>query len=117
MPSNMLLVVTTPIDGRESEYHRWYEEVHGPEILAIPGFQTMTRYSIAGTTTSAAPRFLAIYEVDCDPSEAVARINAAREAGKLSAVDLVVTEGEDAVTRWLAAPLGDAPREGRGEDG
>ena len=45
-----LLLFMTDIDpAHESEFHRWYEEEHIPERMAIPGFLTagVSRHSKA----------------------------------------------------------------------
>jgi hypothetical protein len=38
---NLLLANFTP--GREAEYHKWYDEVHGPEVTRVPGKVAMKR--------------------------------------------------------------------------
>jgi hypothetical protein len=38
---NILLANYTP--GREAEYQKWYNEVHGPEVSAVPGKVAMKR--------------------------------------------------------------------------
>lgn len=49
----------------ESEYHRWYTQVHIPQLIAnIPGIRSASRYVCPG---DAAPhRYLAVYEVQGD---------------------------------------------------
>src|SRR3954467_10808653 len=56
-----VLVVHVEIDEADvDELNRWYEEEHGPERMAMPGFVSMRRFqSYDGT-----PRFLAIYELE-----------------------------------------------------
>ncbi len=38
---NLLLANFTP--GREAEYQKWYDEVHGPEVTCVPGKVAMKR--------------------------------------------------------------------------
>ncbi len=38
MSEYMLFVYTRPVPGMEADYHRWYNEVHLPEVLRVPGF-------------------------------------------------------------------------------
>jgi hypothetical protein len=47
-------------EAREAEWNRWYEEVHVPELLTVPGFHSATRFQERG----APRRYLALYEVD-----------------------------------------------------
>lgn len=41
------IVFTVPASGKESEFDRWYDEVHGPEMLLRPGFLTAQRLLLA----------------------------------------------------------------------
>jgi hypothetical protein len=47
-------------DALEAEWNRWYDEVHVPELLSVPGFHSATRFQERG----APRRYLALYEVD-----------------------------------------------------
>jgi hypothetical protein len=49
----------TPVE----EFERWYDEVHLPRILAVPGFLWASRYR-GGGTEGREPHFVAIYAVD-----------------------------------------------------
>lgn len=44
----------------EAQYHRWYNEVHLPEVLAIPGIRSARRFRVRGEGI----RFMALYELD-----------------------------------------------------
>jgi hypothetical protein len=59
--SRGLLLFTTDIDpAMESEFHRWYEEEHVPERMAVPGFLTARRFrAIEG-----GPKFMAVYDLE-----------------------------------------------------
>ncbi|HZQ15021.1 MAG TPA: DUF4286 family protein [Pseudolabrys sp.] len=56
-----LLLFTTDIDpALEDEFHRWYEEEHLPERMAIPGFIMARRFrAIEG-----GPKYLALYDLE-----------------------------------------------------
>ena len=49
--------------AREAEFNHWYDKVHVPDVLEIPGFMSGTRYE---NTQPAEGRgkFLAIYEIE-----------------------------------------------------
>ena len=56
-----VLVVHVEVDEADvDELNRWYEEEHGPERMAMPGFVSMRRFQAA----DGSPRFLAIYELE-----------------------------------------------------
>ena len=56
-----LLLFMTDIDpAHESEFHRWYEEEHIPERMAIPGFLTARRFQ----AIEGAPKYLALYDLE-----------------------------------------------------
>jgi uncharacterized protein DUF4286 len=59
--SRGLLLFTTDIDpAMEAEFHRWYEEEHIPERMAVPGFLTARRFrAIEG-----GPKYLALYDLE-----------------------------------------------------
>ena len=56
-----LLMFMTDIDAaHEAEFHRWYEEEHLTERMAIPGFITARRFqAIEGS-----PKYLALYDLE-----------------------------------------------------
>jgi hypothetical protein len=56
-----VLVVHVEVDEKDlDEVNRWYEEEHGPERMAMPGFLGMRRFKAFDGT----PRLLAIYELE-----------------------------------------------------
>jgi hypothetical protein len=58
---NGLLLFMTDIDAaREAEFHRWYEEEHLAERMAIPGFISARRFeAVEGN-----PKYLALYDLE-----------------------------------------------------
>src|SRR5262245_23907955 len=56
-----LLMVWADIDPQyAAEYHRWYDEEHIAELLAVPGFLSAGRYE----ALKGAPKYLALYELE-----------------------------------------------------
>lgn len=41
--SGVSIILANFVAGREAEYHRWYDEVHGPEVTRVPGKVAMKR--------------------------------------------------------------------------
>jgi hypothetical protein len=54
-----LLVTMEPPPALEEEFNDWYDTEHVPERLAVPGFETATRY----VCTNGWPRYLAFYDL------------------------------------------------------
>lgn len=41
--SGVSIIIANFVAGREAEYHKWYNEVHGPEVTRVPGKVAMKR--------------------------------------------------------------------------
>ena len=80
MPKGVLVVMTQPVEGMEDEYHDWYTNVHIPELLAVPGIAAAQRFEAAPNAAGQLPaqKYLAIYEFDTDPEEALKAMREAR---------------------------------------
>src|SRR5439155_18374050 len=87
MHKGIVYVQTRPVSlERESDYHRWYDETHLPEILAFDGFVAARRFEPIGDDGP----FIAIYEMDAGDLEQVwAQVAEAASTGKMSALDLI----------------------------
>lgn len=67
------VVFSNPTAGREDEYNKWYNEVHLPDVLAVPGFVSARRFEIAQEDNRLPARYLALYEMETDdPQKALA---------------------------------------------
>jgi len=63
MPKGIIYVETMPASpDREAEYHKWYNETHLEQILAVDGIVSARRFA----PTDGNGPFIAIYELDCD---------------------------------------------------
>jgi hypothetical protein len=72
MPRYKLVVLTSPLEGREAEYHDWYQNTHLHQVVALDGFTSAQRYKLtAALAEHETFPFLAIYEVETDDIEAV----------------------------------------------
>lgn len=75
MPRYVYVVSTCPLDGREDEYNRWYDDQHLGDVLNVPGIVKAERFSevpVAGTQPAIEP-YLALYSVETDDIEGVHR--------------------------------------------
>ena len=62
-----LVVMTSPVEGREDEYNDWYDNEHLGDICALPGFEGATRYELEpGQDNPTGHKYLAIYDMETD---------------------------------------------------
>lgn len=87
MPKGIMYVESAPVSpDREAEYHKWYNEVHLPEILSVDGFVSARRFAPVDGNGP----FVAIYEVDADDLEAAAeRLFTLGQSGQMSSLELL----------------------------
>jgi hypothetical protein len=80
MARGMLIVESRPASPEDADaFHKWYEEVHMREMLAVDGIVSARRFaSVDGDS------FVAIYEFDVDVDTAKANLGAAQKSGKMS---------------------------------
>ena len=82
MAKAILYVETRPASQEEAaDYHKWYNEVHIPEILSIDGFVSARRFE----PMEPGGPFVAIYEIEADDIEAArAALTDATQSGRNS---------------------------------
>jgi len=68
MKDYCFVVSTKPVAGQETEYNRWYDTQHLPDVLAVPGVVSARRFAaeVDGET-----RYLALYQMNTDNPEGV----------------------------------------------
>ena len=81
-----LIALTTPVAGREDEFHDWYQNVHLPEILALPGGISAQRFNlVAKLIGSDTNPWLAVYDFETDnPGAVLGAMGEAAAGGKLT---------------------------------
>lgn len=81
------LAFTTPVPGREREYHDWYDNRHLQEYLAIPGVVAAQRFALNGWqrdgSRPATHTHVAIYELDGNLPDLFARRDEAWNSGRI----------------------------------
>ncbi len=93
MKSYSWIVFTNCVPGTEKAFESWYDDIHIPDLLRIPGIMSATRSRVTpeqtimvdghvefSRTTKPDYRYLAIYKFRTDDPEAVLR-EVARRAG------------------------------------
>lgn len=58
-----MLVLSNPVDGRDEEFNRWYDDVHLDDVFKVPGVVGAERFRFR---SGEGFKYLAIYELDCD---------------------------------------------------
>lgn len=98
MARGVMVVRSGPVEDREDEYNRWYDEVHVPEVLAVPGFVGARRYrSLDGD------HYLTVYELDAeDITGPVEAFRARSAAGETTRSDALRTDPPPVVTLYEA---------------
>jgi len=93
MPHQILLSMSNAVAGRELEYSDWYDNVHLPQIVRVPGVISAQRYVYDNATLDAddpSPRqYLAIYEIDGDPQTVVRAILDGMQSGLITGSDAI----------------------------
>ena len=76
----VLVVMTDPIAGKDDEFNHWYDTVHIPHVLAVPGFAAAQRFIAEPWRdgTLQPQRYLALYELDVAVDEALRSMAARR---------------------------------------
>ncbi|GAB90675.1 hypothetical protein [Gordonia rhizosphera] len=96
MSRSLLFVETKPASAEQvSDYHKWHDDVHIPEMLEIDGFVSARRWQPDGTDT-----FITLYEIDTDVETAKANLKAAFQSGRMSPPVAVDTD-TPAIMRYL----------------
>ena len=83
MAKGIILVESRPsAPERDQEYNTWYDEVHLPQLVALPGFVSARRFR---PVDGDAP-YVAIYEIEGDDLQGVLD-NMIANAGRLTMSD------------------------------
>ncbi len=71
MPRYILLAFSDCKDpAREDEFNYWYETMHVPDMLEVPGMISATRWKAAPYIEGQHRKYLAMYELETDDLEA-----------------------------------------------
>lgn len=70
MARYLLLAINGPVNeaGAEATYNQWYDEIHIPDLKAIPGVVSAQRYKIVSSKLpgGATLPYVAAYEIETD---------------------------------------------------
>ena len=87
--TGILIVFTSPVDGTDEEFNRWYTERHAPDILKLGAATGFRRYKATGIPLLPGipepARYAVIYDLHAETQEeieqAVATIQQGMHAG------------------------------------
>ena len=82
-----LVALTTPLPGREQDYHDWYNDVH--ELVNGLGMQGAQRFELVAKMQGAdTNQYLAIYDVETDdPAGFLAKMGELAQSGGMTMTD------------------------------
>jgi hypothetical protein len=68
MARHILVVHTSPVEGREIEYNQWYDNVHIPDVLTVESVVSARRFKAQPSVHDELPDlpYLAIYEIESE---------------------------------------------------
>jgi hypothetical protein len=107
MPKAILLLFTNAEPGRDEEFNDWYDAVHLPEMLALPGMIRGSRFRLSDASpTSSDPsgKYLALYDLETDDLEGMLAELEARAPGMAWSSSLIL-QGEGAPQGLLYEPI------------
>ena len=52
--------------SREEEFNQWYDKIHLPDMLQVPGLVKAVRYLNLNPETNKRPKYVILYEIDTD---------------------------------------------------
>ena len=104
-----------PTQGKEDEYNDWYNNVHLPEVLALPGFRSARRLRLspqqlgAEDSPPSAHHYLALYELDISAEKAFEILLDEVNSGRMVLPDCIDTNkistwGFDEIASVVEAP-------------
>ncbi len=81
-----MIALTTPLPGKEAEFHDWYQNTHLHELVSFAGMQGAQRYQlVAKLMGSDSNPWLAIYDIECDdPMAFLGAVGEAAASGKMT---------------------------------
>lgn len=80
-----LIVLSNPVDAQEDEFNHWYDTMHVPDVLHVPGFISGQRFKLAQNASPGTdiPHYLVrfefkSYDLDSTVAEIVGRIKSGK---------------------------------------
>ena len=101
----LLMVRSQPKPGKEAEFTAYYDDRHGPDLLAVPGVVSARRFKVLGDGDWGGA-FIGLYEVEADDiGPVVAELQGRMGTEKMPRSDDVDSQHTFIVTAIEAMPL------------
>ena len=88
------LVFSNPAAGKDAEFNEWYDNVHIPQLLEVPGMLSAKRYALKESELYRVPggqvpdhRYLCVYEMEGDVDTIMTEIRARVADGRVQMAD------------------------------
>ncbi len=88
------IVFSNPLPGRDDEFNEWYDNVHIPQLLAVPGMLSAQRYTLRDSEMYRVPggfvpehQYAIVYEMEGDVDAIMAKIQESVAEGKIHMAD------------------------------
>jgi hypothetical protein len=97
MSDGILVVESQPASAEDTPaFHKWYNEIHLPEMLALDGFTSARRFAADDGET-----FVTVYEISGDIEAAKASLAAAQQSRTMSMPEGFTLAGRPTVRYFL----------------
>lgn len=94
-----LVALTTPLPGKEDEFHDWYQNTHLAEVIGLPGGISAQRFKlVAKLMGSDTNQWMAIYDFEAE--DGMALLGAMGERSKSGQMTPATTQ--DMATTYTA---------------
>jgi len=99
MPSYQLIVMSRPVEGKDRECNNWHQDIHLPELVALPGIVAARRLRAVATLSAKEPYpYATVYQIETEDIDGVLRtITDTAAAGQLTMSDSLDTSSVHAV--------------------
>lgn len=85
MGEHRLIVLSNATEGQDDAFNAWYDDIHLPDVLAVPGFTGAQRFDLA---PGEAWNYAAIYDIGAnDPAPVIEELLARVADGRIGLSD------------------------------
>lgn len=103
-----MIVLSNPVEGRDAEFNRWYDQQHVKDVMAVPGVTSARRFH---AVLPGGWKYAAVYRLDCDdPSTVMQEITGRWKTERMPGSDAF---DESGFLMMLVKPFGEECTQGR----
>jgi hypothetical protein len=106
MPKYKMLVMSSPVDGREDDFNEWYQAQHLGDVTAVPGFVSAQRFKLAKVLSAhEALPYLSIYDIEAEDLETAIKEMRGRARTHIMPISDALARGSFGVVYEEAGPI------------